>query len=191
MDKRIIVGISGASGAPLAVDVLKTLSQAGIQTHLIVTRGGQLTLRQECGMEIADLSGWCEEIHDPGHVGDNIASGSFKTMGMIIVPASMKTVAGIANGYSDNLLLRAADVCLKERRRMVVVARETPLNAIHLRNMLEITQAGGIILPPVISCYHDEQNLYAMIHHLTGKILGLFEIDVPGFHRWKGISNVD
>lgn len=186
MTKRIIVGISGASGAPLAVDVLRSLRDAGVETHLVVTHGGEITLRHECGMVVKDLAPYCAAIYDCAEIGAAIASGSFRTQGMIVVPASMKTVAGIACGYSDNLLLRAADVCLKERRRLVVVPRECPLSSIHLKNLLEISQAGAVVLPPVISCYSRPEGVENMLHHLTCKILDLFDVEAEGFRRWEG-----
>ena len=186
MNNRVIVGISGASGAPLAVDVVRSLHGAGMAVHLVVTRGGEMTLRQECGLTVDDLVPFCAAVYDNGDIGAAIASGSFRTRGMIVVPASMKTVAGVASGYSDNLLLRAADVTLKERRRLVVVPRECPLSEIHLRNLLEITRAGAVVLPPVISCYSRPESIGQMLHHLTGKILDLLDIDTADFRRWEG-----
>lgn len=191
MNKRVVVGISGASGAPLAADVVQALHRAGMEVHLVVTRGGEMTLRHECGFSSEALLPCCAAVYDNADIGAAIASGSFRTRGMIIVPASMKTVAGIASGYSDNLLLRAADVTLKERKRLVVVARECPLSAIHLQNMLTITQAGGIVMPPVISCYSRPESVEDMLCHLTGKILDLLEIETEGFCRWEGRPDAD
>lgn len=189
MNNRVIVGVSGASGAPLAVDVVKSLHASGMQVHLVVTRGGEMTLRHECGLSAEDLAPCCAAVYDNGDIGAAIASGSFRTRGMVVVPASMKTVAGIACGYSDNLLLRAADVTLKERRRLVMVPRECPLSEIHLRNMLEITRAGAVVLPPVISCYSRPESVAQMLHHLTGKILDLLDIEAADFCRWEGVSH--
>ena len=186
MNKRIIVGISGASGAPLAVDAVKALHAAGMEVHLVATRGGEMTLCHECGLRAEDLAPYCAAVYDSADIGAAIASGSFRTRGMIVVPASMKTVAGIACGYSDNLLLRAADVTLKERRRLVVVPRECPLSTIHLRNLLELAQAGAVVLPPVISCYSKPESVEEMLHHLTGKILDLFDLEAEDFRRWTG-----
>ena len=186
MNKRIIVGISGASGAPLAVDVVRALHAAGLEVHRVVTRGGEMTLAQECGLHARDLAPHCASVYDSADIGAAIASGSFRTRGMIVVPASMKTVAGIACGYSDNLLLRAADVTLKERRRLAVVPRECPLSAIHLKNLLELAQAGAVVLPPVISCYSKPDSIEEMLHHLTGKILDLFDLEAEDFRRWTG-----
>lgn len=186
MNKRIIVGISGASGAPLALDVVRALHGAGMEVHLVVTRGGEKTLCHECGLRAEDLAPYCAAVYDSADIGAAIASGSFRTRGMIVVPASMKTVAGIACGYSDNLLLRAADVTLKERRRLVVVPRECPLSSIHLKNLLELSQAGAVVLPPVISCYSKPGSVQEMLHHLTGKILDLFDLEAEDFRRWTG-----
>lgn len=186
MNKRIIVGISGASGAPLALDVVRALHGAGMEVHLVVTRGGEMTLCHECGLRAEDLAPYCAAVYDSADIGAAIASGSFRTRGMIVVPASMKTVAGIACGYSDNLLLRTADVTLKERRRLVVVPRECPLSTIHLKNLLELSQAGAVVLPPVISCYSKPGSVQEMLHHLTGKILDLFDLEAEDFCRWTG-----
>ena len=186
MKQRLVIGISGASGAPLAVDLLKALKPTNVETHVVVTRGGMLTLRQECGMDsVADLA---DVIYDNHDIGAGPASGSFRTMGMIVIPCSMKTAAGIHSGYSDNLLLRAADVTLKERRKLVLVARETPLSTIHLRNLYELSQMGTIILPPMLSFYQKPDSLEEMTNHIVGKVLNQFGIDTPDFHRWKGMK---
>lgn len=189
MNDRVIVGLSGASGAALAVDVIRSLHAAQMAVHLVVSRSGEMTLRHECGLSVDDLAPHCAAVYDNADVGAAIASGSFRTRGMIVVPASMKTVAGIASGYSDNLLLRAADVTLKERRRLVVVPRECPLSEIHLRNLLEISRAGAVVLPPVISCYERPQSIDQMLHHLTGKILDLLDIETADFRRWEGMRD--
>lgn len=186
MKQRLVIGISGASGAPLAVNLLKALKPTNVETHVVVTRGGILTLRQECGMDsVADLA---DVIYDNHDIGAGPASGSFQTMGMIVIPCSMKTAAGIHSGYSDNLLLRAADVTLKERRKLVLVARETPLSTIHLRNLYELSQMGTIILPPMLSFYQKPDSLEEMTNHIVGKVLNQFGIDTPDFHRWKGMK---
>ena len=149
--KRLVIGISGASGAPLAVEVLKQLKKhPEIETHLVITRGAEMTLRSETDVSVETLRGFASVYHPIDEIGACIASGSFRTMGMIVVPCSMKTAAGIHSGYSDNLLLRAADVCLKERRKLVLVARESPLSTIHLRNLYELSQMGAVILPPML-----------------------------------------
>ena len=189
MEKRLIVGISGASGAPLALETLRALKAAGVESHLVVTRGGEMTLRQECGMTAAELADLCAKIYALEDIAAAPASGSFKTMGMIVVPASMKTVAGIASGYSDNLLLRAADVTLKERRRLVLVARECPLSTLHLRNLLELSRMGAVILPPVMSYYSHPETIGDMTRHIVGKILDQFDLETEGFRRWEGMES--
>lgn len=184
-EKRLIVGVSGASGAPLAVALLKALSQTDVRTHVILTHGGELTLRQECGRNsLADLA---DVVYDNSDIGAGPASGSFQTMGMVVIPCSMKTVAGIHSGYSDNLLLRAADVTLKERRRLVLVARETPLSTIHLRNLYELSQMGATILPPMLSYYHNPGSLEEVTQHIVGKVLDQFQIEALDFRRWEGM----
>lgn len=186
MEQRLIIGISGASGAPIAVALLKALKNTDIQSLVIITRGGELTLQQECGLKgIEDLA----DVHYDNHdIGASPASGSFQTIGMIVVPCSMKTVAGINSGYSDNLLLRAADVTLKERRKLVLVARECPLSTIHLRNLYELSQMGAIIVPPMLTYYQNPQTMDDMTNHIVGKILDQFGIDAPGYHRWEGMK---
>lgn len=185
MKQRLVIGISGASGAPLAVDLLKALKPTNVETHVVVTRGGILTLRQECGMDsVADLA---DVIYDNHDIGAGPASGSFRTMGMIVIPCSMKTAAGIHSGYSDNLLLRAADVTLKERRKLVLVARETPLSTIHLRNLYELSQMGAIIVPPVLSYYQKPGTLEDMNRHIVCKVLDQFSVETADFRRWEGM----
>ncbi len=186
MRQRLIVGISGASGAPLAVALLKALKQTDIETHVILTRGGEMTLRQETGL--TSLCGLADVLHDNGNIGAGPASGSFRTMGMIVVPCSMKTVAGICSGYSDNLLLRAADVTLKEGRKLVLVARKTPLSPIHLRNLCALSRMGAVILPPMLTYYHGPKTLEEMTDHITGKLLDQFGIDAPNYRRWEGMA---
>lgn len=188
MEKRLVVGISGASGAPLTLEVLRMLGKTNVKVHLVVTRGGEMTLRQECGMELSDLAPLCDTIHDNGNIGAAIASGSFRTMGMLIVPASMKTLAGIASGYSENLLLRAADVTLKERRRLVLCARECPLSTIHLRNMLELSRMGAIIAPPMLEYYSRPQSVEEVAHHNACKLLDLFDLSPEGYECWEGME---
>jgi len=153
---RITVGISGASGIPIALTLLRFLKQCPfVETHLVLSTGAELTLEHESSLRRDDLPGLADVYHDNRNIGAAIASGSFTTAGMIVAPCSMKTLAGIAHGYSDNLLLRAADVCLKERRRLVLAVRECPLSSIHLRNMLTLSDMGAVILPPVLTYYNN------------------------------------
>lgn len=182
--QRIIVGVSGASGAPLAVELLKALRESGLESHLIVTGGGWRTVAEETGLTTQQFCALADTVHDANDIGAPPASGSWKSIGMVVVPCSMKTLAGIHSGYSDNLLLRAADVTLKERRRLVLVPRECPMSAIHLRNQYELAMMGAVILPPVLSYYSHPATMEDMARHLVGKILDQFGVDCAGFHRW-------
>jgi 4-hydroxy-3-polyprenylbenzoate decarboxylase len=184
--KKIIVGISGASGAPLAVELLRQLKkQKDVEVHLVVSRGAQLTLAQETDLRLEQVYELADTVYDNGNLGASIASGSFRTDGMIVVPCSMKTLAGIVSGYSENLLLRAADVVLKERRKLVLVPRECPLSNIHLRNMYEASQAGAILLPPVLSYYNHPESVADCTRHIVGKILDQFDLEGEGYNRWS------
>ena len=181
---RIIVGISGASGAPLAVELLKALKQTKFETHLIVTPGGWRTIAEETTFNMEDVCSLADVVHNIGDMGAPPASGSWRNTGMIIIPCSMKTLAGIHSGYSDNLLLRAADVTLKEHRKLVIVPRECPMSPIHLRNQYELSMMGTIILPPVLSYYNHPNSIQDMEQHLIGKILDQFDLNYSAFHRW-------
>ena len=180
---RLIVGVSGASGIPAAVDVLNCLRAAGVETHLIVTRGACETIRLETGEEPERLKALADVVYEPEETGGAPASGTFRTMGMIVVPCSMKTLAGIHSGYCDNLLLRAADVTLKERRPLVLAVRECPFSTIHLRNMYELSQAGARICPLMLSFYNQPDSLRAAVRHMTGKLLDPFGLECEDFHR--------
>lgn len=184
--RRLVVGISGASGAPIGVELLKALRKTDVETHLIITRGGEMTIPQEIGLTVEQVRAMADVVYDNSNIGAAPASGSWKSLGMVVVPCSMKTVAGIWSGYSDNLLLRAADVMLKERRKLVLCARETPLSSIHLRNLLELSRAGAVILPPVLSYYQGPQSVEDMTCHIVGKLLDQFGIVYPHFCRWEG-----
>jgi 4-hydroxy-3-polyprenylbenzoate decarboxylase len=188
MDKRrIIVGISGASGAPIAIELLKALQTLPeVETHLIYTKGAELTILQETSYTLKEIENLAEVVYDNHNIGATIASGSYRTEAMIIVPCSMKTVAGIASGYSDNLLLRAADVILKERRRLVLITRECPLSPIHLRNMLELANMGVSIMPPVLSYYNNPQTIQDATNHMVGKIMDTLGMEYDKFQRWNG-----
>ncbi len=183
--KRLIIGISGASGAILGIQLLKLLKECPEwETHLVMTEGAGLTIASETEYTREQVAALACRTYEINQVGASIASGTFRTEGMIILPCSMKTIAGIAGGYCDNLLLRAADVTLKERRKLVLAARECPLSAIHLRNMLTLTEAGAYIMPPVLSYYQRPQSIEDMNLHFLGKLLDKFDIEVPGYHRW-------
>ena len=184
--KRIVLGVSGASGAPLAERLLRELQAVPeVETHLVVTYGGERTIEEECAISVEDFKQLADVVHDNRNIGASIASGTFPTEGMIVLPCSMKTVACIAHGYSDNLLLRAADVMLKEQRKLVLVPRETPLNKIHLDNMAYLASIPGVfMLPPVISYYHHPRTLEDVERQIVGKILGKFGIQSEGFKQW-------
>ena len=185
--RRIVVGISGGSGIPLAVELLRQLrSIEDVETHLVCTRGGEITAAQESDLSMDEICALADVVYDNKDIGAHIASGTFKTDGMVVVPCSMKTVAGICSGYTDNLLLRAADVTLKERRKLVLVARECPLNTIHLRNMYELSQMGVEILPPMLTYYNHPKTVEDCTRHIVGKILDRFGIEGEDFRRWNG-----
>lgn len=183
--KRIVVGISGASGVPIAVEVLKGLKAAGAESHLVVSRGGENVMRQETGQEPEEIKALADVVYEAEDLGAAIASGSYPTDGMIVVPCSMKTLAGIHSGYSENLILRAADVTLKERRKLVLVIRESPLSAIHLRNAYELSMMGAIILPPLVCYYHSFKEMEELTRYLGGRILDQFGIFSEAYVRWK------
>ena len=184
--KRLIIGVSGASGAPLALKLLQELKKVeDVESHLVITHGGELTIEEECGISVERFCANADVVYDVKNIGASIASGTYKTLGMIICPCSMKTVAGIAHGYSDNLLLRAADVVLKEQRKLVLVTRESPLSKIHLDNMAYLAGMPGVfILPPVISYYSHPKSLDDVEQQIVGRILDRFDIDA-GLKRWN------
>ncbi|WP_319761129.1 UbiX family flavin prenyltransferase [Maridesulfovibrio sp.] len=187
--KRLTVGISGASGSALALELLKTLRLLpDWETHLVISNGGVRTLEHETHITESQLGDYATRIYDREDVGANIASGTFVTEGMVIVPCSMKTVAGVCSGYSDNLLLRAADVTIKERRKLVMIARETPLSPIHLRNMLSLTEMGVVVMPPMMTYYNHPQSVADMTGHIVGKILHEFGVEATGFKRWGSME---
>ena len=183
--KRVVVGMSGASGAILGIEALRIFRElGGYETHLIVSSGATLTIALETGVTLDEVRALADVVHDNANLGAAVASGSFRTMGMLVVPCSMKTVAGIAHGFSDNLLLRAADVMLKEGRPLVLMPRETPLSIIHLRNLLAAAEAGAAIVPPMVTHYHGPASIADMNRHLLGKALGRMNIELPGMRRW-------
>jgi len=189
MKKRLIVGITGASGVPLAVQLLEELRKQSVwESHLVISDGAVTTISQETKLSVEDVCALADRVYSNNNIGEAIASGTFRTEGMVIVPCSMKTAAGINSGYSDNLLLRAADVTLKERRRLVLVVRETPLSTIHLRNLYELSTMGAIILPPMLTYYHCPENIKDMTHHIVCKILSFFGIWVKNYQCWNGLK---
>ncbi len=185
--KRLVIGISGASGAILAIEVLRTMRLLSEwETHLVISHGARRTIEHETSFSVKDVEELATQSYALEDVGASIASGTFVTEGMVVVPCSMKTIAGIESGFSQNLLLRAADVILKERRKLVLVARECPLSQIHLRNMSTLSSMGAIVLPPMLAFYNHPVTIQDMTTHIVGKILDVFSVDVLGFKRWNG-----
>lgn len=187
---RLIVGISGATGTIYGVRLLERLRELDVETHLVLTRWGSRTLLHECSRSRAQVEALASVSHSPNDLGAPISSGSFRTDGMIVAPCSAKTLAAIANGYGDNLLHRAADVVLKERRTLVLAVREAPLSDIHLENMLRASRAGAIILPPMPAFYHRPSTVDEIVDHTVARLLDQFGLEVPGTPRWSGEMGV-
>jgi 4-hydroxy-3-polyprenylbenzoate decarboxylase len=181
---RLIVGITGASGILYGVRLLELLRAMEVETHLVVSRAGELTRAHEVALTAGELKALAAASYRPGDMGAAIASGSFRTLGMVIAPCSMRSLAEIACGATTTLLTRAADVCLKERRRLVLLVRETPLTIIHLRNMLAVTEAGGIVMPPVPAFYQLPKSIDEMVTHTCMRVLDQFGLDTEGARRW-------
>ncbi|HSR22222.1 MAG TPA: UbiX family flavin prenyltransferase [Candidatus Eisenbacteria bacterium] len=188
--RRIIVGISGASAPVYGVRLCEVLRGVqGVETHLVLSAGARRTIAYEMDRDPESVTALADVVHDERAVGDSIASGTFVTAGMVVAPCSIKTLSAIASSYSDNLIARAADVCLKERRRLVLVVRETPLHAGHLRLMLQATEAGAVILPPVPGFYHRPSTIAELVDHTVTKVLDQFGIHVDLIRRWEGIPS--
>ncbi len=185
--RRIIVGITGASGSIFGVRVLEGLRAAGgVEVHLVVTNWGQQTLEHETGMAIKDVRALADHVHAAGEMGASIASGSFHTDGMIIAPCSMRTAAALALGFGDSLVHRAAEVVMKEKRRLVVVPRETPLTEVHLENLLRLARMGVSVLPPMPAFYNHPQSVDDIVNHIAARVLDQFGIAAPNAKRWDG-----
>jgi 4-hydroxy-3-polyprenylbenzoate decarboxylase len=188
--KRLIIAITGATGVIYGIRLLQVLRDiASVETHLLISEAGVLNLHQELDMKRKDVEALADVVHNVRDVGAAIASGSFQSDGMIIAPCSMKTLAAVAHGFSDNLITRAADVVLKERRRLVLMVRETPFNLAHLRNMTAVTEMGGIIFPPLPGFYHRPASIAEMVDHTAGRVLDLFEIQHSLTPRWNGLKD--
>lgn len=183
---RIVVGVTGATGSILGIRLLQALSTMDVETHLVMSRWGRATLEMETGHTAREVSDLADHVHAPGDVAAVIASGSFRTDGMVIVPCSMKTLAAIHSGYGEGLIPRAADVTLKERRKLVLVPRELPLSEIHLRNMLGLAQLGVAIVPPMPAFYLKPESVDDIVDHVVGRVLDQFGLDMPGMARWAG-----
>lgn len=187
----LIIGISGASGVIYGIRLLEVLRDLDIETHLVLSRSGEVTIAHETDRKIADIKALATQVHAQSDIGAAISSGSFRTRGMIVAPCSMKSMAEIATGTTSGLLTRAADVVLKERRRLVLMTRETPLHTGHLRAMTQLSEIGAIIAPPVPAFYPRPQTLNDMIDHTIGRVLDLFDIDAKLVHRWKADASSD
>ena len=185
--RRVIVAISGASGAVYGVRLLQVLQETpGIETHLVVSDAGWRNVAQEHGLERAAIEALAHQVHDVRNVGAALASGSFQCSGMVIAPCSMRTLAAVAHGLSDNLITRAADVMLKERRRLVLMVRESPLHLVHLRNMVSVTEMGGIICPPLPAFYLQPKTVADMVDFSVARVLDLLEVPHGLAARWQG-----
>ena len=188
--RRIVVAITGATGATYGVQLLTRLSATpGVETHLVISDAASLTLHQEVGLQRRDVEAYAHVVHRNRDIGASIASGSFQTDGMVIAPCSMKSLAAVAHGLSDNLIARAADVVLKERRRLILMVRETPFNLAHLRNMTAVTEMGGIVFPPLPSFYHRPATIEEMVDHTVARVMDLLGVTNDLAPRWGGMRN--
>jgi polyprenyl P-hydroxybenzoate/phenylacrylic acid decarboxylase-like protein len=184
--RRLVVGMSGSSAPHLGVTLLEILRGIpDVETHLVMSRSAELSIRIEMERDPSSVAELADVVHDPGDLAAPLSSGSFLTLGMVVMPCSMRSLAAIATGNSSELLSRAADVCLKERRRLVLVTRETPLNLIHIRNMETVTLAGATVLPPVPAFYHRPSSIDDLLRHTAGKALDQFGIEHKAFQRWS------
>lgn len=184
--RRLVVGVTGSSAPHLGYRLLLALRQIdGIETHLVISRGARLSIPSEFDLEVRDFEALADVVHDIENLGASISSGSFRTLGMVVVPCSMRTLGAIASGSGGDLIARAADVSLKERRPLVLVTRETPLNLIHIRNMETVTLAGATVLPPVPAFYHRPRTIDDLLDQTVGKVLDQFDIEHQLFQRWE------
>lgn len=183
---RLVVGISGGSGVIYGVRLLEVLRELKVETHLIMSTAAKETIVLETDRKIEQVESLASKVYAFNDIACSLASGSFPTDGMVIIPCSMKTLAGVATGYADNLLLRAAEVTLKERRPLILVPRETPLTRIHIENMLKVAGAGGIVVPAMPAFYHKPKEISDLVDHLVGKVLDLLKIEHHLYRRWTG-----
>ena len=188
--RRLVVGISGSTGPHYGVRLVRALREhTDVEVHLILSAGARKTIEYEMEIDPDEVTCLAHVAHDERNVAASIASGTFLTMGMVVAPCSIKTLSAVANSYNDNLIARAADVCLKERRRLVLVVRETPLHAGHLRLMLQATEAGAVVLPPVPGFYHRPRTVDELVDHTVMKVLDQFGIHLDLVERWRGLSS--
>ncbi len=183
---KLVVGISGASGAIYGIRILEVLRQAGVETHAVMSDSAKRTIVYETGYTLDHVKRLATHVHDINDVGACISSGSFRHAGMVIAPCSIKTLSAIANSFNANLLIRAADVCLKERRKLVLMLRETPLHLGHMRLMTQVTEAGAVLVPPLPAFYHRPKTLEDIIMQSVNKALDQFDLDLDLFRRWTG-----
>lgn len=188
--KKLIIGISGASGIIYGVRILEALKDSDVETHFVMSKAAQLTMTQETGYKYSDLQKLADYTYPVHDIGAAISSGSFQTMGMVIIPCSIKTMSEIATGVTSTLLTRAADVVLKERKRLVLAVRETPLHLGHIRAMASLTEMGAIIYPPMPAFYPQPESIDDIINHTAGRILDLFHIENSLAKRWLGIDSI-
>ena len=186
--RRLIVGITGASGAIYGIRILQALQGSGVETHLVMSDSARVTLAAETDMGSAEVEALASVVHHARNIGATVSSGSFRTMGMVIAPCSIRTLSEVAWGTTSTLVTRAADVVLKERRRLVLMLRETPLHAGHLQSMLQATNSGAIIMPPVPAFYARPKTLDDMVNHSVGRVLDLFDIETDLVARWNGLG---
>jgi flavin prenyltransferase len=181
---RLIIGMSGASGVIYGVRLLQALKNLPIETHLVITKTGEVTLAHETDLKVKDVKALADVVHSPTDLAASISSGSFRTMGMVIAPCSMRSLGEIATGISTSLLTRAADVVLKERRKLVLMVRETPLHAVHLRNMVTVAELGAIVAPAMPAFYSRPTTIDDIVNHSVGRVLDLFDLDAGIVKRW-------
>lgn len=184
---RLIIGISGASGITYGITILEALKHTPIETHLIISKAAHLTLMSESTLTLSELQQKADSFYQPGDISAPIASGSYKTLGMVVAPCSIRTMSAIASGNTDTLLIRAADVTLKERRKLILMVRETPLHVGHLRTMTALAEMGAIIAPPVPAFYNRPATLQDMVDHTVGRVLDLLDIETGLVKRWEGM----
>jgi flavin prenyltransferase len=184
--RRLIIGMTGSTGAIFGVRLLEALKNTEIETHLIISKWAQRTIEHETPYKIEDVRALASVVHSQGDMGASLSSGSFLTEGMVVAPCSVRTLAGIANGYGEHLVHRAADVVLKERRRLILLVRETPLSEVHLENMLKLARMGVLIVPPVPAFYNHPQTVDDVVNHIVARVLDQLGIDAPFAKRWDG-----
>lgn len=188
MNKRLIVAITGASGTIYGIRILEALKNLGVESHLVMSDSAKLTMAAETNYKPAQIEALADVVHSAKNVGASISSGSFKSLGMVIAPCSIRTLSEIASGVTSSLVSRAADVVLKERRRLVLLVRETPLHAGHLRSMSQVTECGAIVMPPVPAFYAKPESIDDMVNHTVGRCLDLFDLDNSLVTRWNGMD---